>query len=350
MRQLLPVFLFVTLTLTACNTVDKTWPSTSTELRVGLTPVAFGDEQTMMAGIRSGIPFEKADGGTGYRGTIEVRGLALAVLRDDWESGPRVAVDVNRNAEFESEEFRVGDRTEHMVPVGDEVVVVSIENQETTSEYSTRELWRASFEHDGELLELGALQFGAGGIRFADNDLDGVFETFVVQDSPIWLAGRAWDLELDFGSRSARLVPVDRTPVTAGFEAPRVEARALGNNDVVPLVVDGRTTVLLFCHSGCAGCKVLAGPITDLRGEYTGDEAVRFLSVGRTFEQAAANQSVICPTYEHVVSDEAWSAYAVRPTPTLVVVDAEGMITYRGIGAGERSGTVLKQQIEAARK
>lgn len=342
------LLLCVLASLAACRAADRTCSTPGMELRASLTPTTFDGEQTMMAGIHSGISFERTDSGQ-RRGTIEVRGETFAVLRDDSGPEPRVAIDGDRSAAFEREEFRTGERTTHVVHFGSEQVVVAMVSQEAASEYSVRELWKARFDHGGEVLELGALQFGVNSIQFADDDLDGVYEAFVAPDNPIWLAGRAWDVEVNFESRSARLVAVDRNPVAAGFEAPRLDARALESGDPVPLVVDGHTTVLLFCHSGCPGCRLIADPVADLRGAYAGDDSVRFLSIGRTPDHAAGNRDLVCPTYDHVVSDEAWSAYAVRPTPTLVVIDGAGMITYRGLGAGPRSGSMLRREIEAAR-
>lgn len=346
MKQLLLIPVLVS--LSACHTAGTEETGTNAVLRSDLTPAAFGSEQTMMAGINAGVSFDHDHAGRGGLGTIEVRGETVAVLRDDSGPEPSIAIDSNRNAEFENEEFRAGVNTEHVIRFGKEQVTVTTTNGETGSEYTVRELWKARFDLGGEVLALGALRFGLSSIGFADDDLDGVYESFITPDNPIWLAGRAWDLDIDFRTRSALLRATDRAPVAAGFAAPCLDAGDLESGEPVPLIVEGNTTVLLFCHPECAGCKLIGDALTDLRDTYD-DDSVRWLSVGRTPREALDNRDLVCPTYDHVVSDEAWSAYAVRPTPTLIVIDADGVITYRGPGAGGESDTLLRNKIEESR-
>ncbi len=344
------VVIIVLACVTGCRTTDATRQSAEVRaLESDLIPIEFGQEQVALYGIRSSISFEPADSAGTRVGVVQARGEEFEVRRDDTDDTARTGVDRDRNGRFEAAELKRGATTEHRLQFGSERVLVEICNAGPESEYLVRELWTARLEHGGEDLALGALRFGANSILFVDTDLDGVFESFLASDSPIALGGSSWDLMIDYDERQARLQATDRAPVTTGFPAPRTAGRSLGTDEAVDLVVDGATNVLVFCHAECAGCQLIAAGMQRVQADYADDPSVRFIAVSQTHDLARRTREQICPGFEHVISNAAWSDYAVRPTPTIVVIGSDGTIAYRGMGQGVQTEAMLREQIRAVR-
>ncbi len=319
-----------------------------------LLPRAFGPEQQRLYAVRSGINFALDPAVTMEAiehpelGMIEVRDEQIAVLRGRRAGEYLFAVDTDRNSSFANEQYAPADGASRLreIQFGDERVPVELTVGPDKGEYIVRELWQLTITSGNESLDLGVLRFGQQGVGFADADDDGIFETFMAPGNPIALGGRFWQLDLEFESRTAHLVRSKRAPIDAGYEAPKAEGTRLETQDRVDLTTDDVTTVLVFCNAGCRGCRLIAESLEAVSDRFADSDVVRLISVGRSAEESRGCRESVCPSFLHVVSPNAWEAFAVTPTPTIIVVGPDRMIRYRGPGAGKRTADLLFDVID----
>ena len=203
-------------------------------------------------------------------------------------------------------------------------------------EYQISGIWAATLELDGERLAIGVQRLAEeAAIVFADADSDWVYEQYVQSNSPLGLGGRFWTIAADFSEGQAVLQPTDRTPVDAGWDAPDLYGPVWGGEGTFLLSENlGRTVVLVFCYQRCFACRGIRPDLEGLSKEFGGDSGVDFVSVVTSEEEAAGNSEMISPGWAQVVSPGGWSDFAVSPTPTLFVVDPDGIIAYRRVGGG----------------
>lgn len=322
-----------------------------------LTASAFGPEQWQMYGIVLSFGFAPdPDVGTEAvespeSGLIRVRGEDIGVLRARRAGETVLAVDTDRDRSFADEQYAPADGTVVLrtIEFGDERVLVQVTvGPEGKGEYLVRELWQLTIASGNESLDVGILRIGQG-ITFGDADGDGVFETYMPPGNSVSLGGRFWELVFDFGTRAARLVPTDQVPVATGYEAPTAEGTQLETEERVDLVADGAVTVLVFCSANCHGCRQIADSLEAVSARFVGNSAVRLISVARSADEARGCRESVCPSFTHVVAPKAWEVYAVTPTPTIVVVDKDGIIRYRGPGAGAGTADLLFKVLDDVR-
>ena len=119
-----------------------------------------------------------------------------------------------------------------------------------------------------------------------------------------------------------------------GKHAPNFEATAIDGRPMVLNQLLGKPVVLVFWASWCGPCRQEAPEIAALASRY-GDQ-VQFLSVnagedGAVVKRAAGDWGITWP----VVPDVAGAisrAYSVQAIPLVLVLDADGLIRYRGNG------------------
>ena len=119
-----------------------------------------------------------------------------------------------------------------------------------------------------------------------------------------------------------------------GKLAPAIQATAIDGHAVSLHAMQGKPVVLVFWASWCGPCRQEAPELAALAASYGGE--VQFLSVNAGEDPAlvkrtAAEWGISWP----VVPDRSGAfsrAYSVQAIPLVLVLDADGLIRYRGNG------------------
>ena len=190
-------------------------------------------------------------------------------------------------------------------------------------------MWVCHEEIDSERFDVALIRFpGGGSILARDTDGDGSFESHMAAGNTVSAGGRVWALELDLEGQRLVLRETDQAPVAVGFVAPTFTGPVAGESakefDLAQR--NGQGTLLVFCHAGCAGCRQLAPTLLDLHEELSALDSLRVVSVVKQSSDATG----LDVGWPHVISEAAWSRRHVRMTPTLIFLDADGVIRYRG--------------------
>ncbi|MCA9279614.1 MAG: hypothetical protein H6815_10325 [Phycisphaeraceae bacterium] len=342
---------FFLLTLAAILLNSLGCASSNHAVQSKLQPVTFGEEQTALFPIRSTLKFapsetDNAEAGSAEYGTMTVRDHEIGVRRLDG----MIAVDSNLNHSFDDEASipASGKPTTHTVRFDNETVEIVINAKPTgRAEYAVCELWQTPLRYGNESITIGVLRLGTG-MAFIDTDADGTFETYWDKKTPKALGGRFWTLDLDYTARRASLMPSEQEPVEAGYQSPSIQATRLDSDQQVIVPHQNKVTLLLFCHKDCYGCRVSADTFETLSSRFAQNDQVRLVSVNRSDEEAAGCKAIVCPNFEHVVSAQSWDQFGVTPTPTFILVDADGTIRYRSSGAHNGLASELSQKIHTA--
>ena len=259
--------------------------------------------------------------GEGRGFSIDVHGETVrGAAGEDW-----IALDLDGDGAWsDTEVFAKRDRT--MIELEDGTPIEFRASGETLG-HQIMEVWTINDRIDGEPLDLAFLFFSGGSIIARDSDRDGNYETPVPSTDAIAAGGRAWRFEVDVSTHSVVLRPSDVDPVASGFAAPDFAATIEGTEELFRLEDRrGHGTLLVFCHPGCAGCQQLIPELAALHEKLGVDDPTRVVGVLRD----AAHAKGFPIGWDVVVSDETWQRYHVAPTPTLVYVDGDGVIRYRG--------------------
>lgn len=120
-------------------------------------------------------------------------------------------------------------------------------------------------------------------------------------------------------------------PVDAGMQAPEWEMTdAEGREVTFPADAEGRTSILFFWASWCPYCHAVMPYLQGIVEDYADDGvevyAINFKDDGDPVEYMAEHgfDFVVLPLGDLVADD-----YGVISSPGLLVVDGEGMVTYR---------------------
>lgn len=120
--------------------------------------------------------------------------------------------------------------------------------------------------------------------------------------------------------RTREGVPEPRTEQTGAFDV--VGATPGGGSTRVGVVATPHTTLLAFLSSGCLTCRefweAFADPALALPGR---DTRLVVVTKGRENESPSAVQALAPPDIVTVMSDDAWTDYAVPVSPYFLLVD-----------------------------
>lgn len=130
---------------------------------------------------------------------------------------------------------------------------------------------------------------------------------------------------------------------TVGNSAPAISATQLDGASFSLQAHRGKPVVLVFWASWCGPCKREIPELTELVAHY-GDR-VTFISVNAgettpTAARVAAEWGIRWPVIMDPTS-QIQADYRVEALPTVVIVDADGVIRFRGLGIPDSPTTLL---------
>lgn len=213
-------------------------------------------------------------------------------------------------------------------------------------------IWVATLETGDESLAVGVQRLAGGsGLVFADAEGDGDYESYLQSNSTLGLGGRFWTVAVDFEESRVALRPTDQAPVDVGWQAPDLAGPIWGSDSTYVFTEGrGKTAVLVFCKQRCFACRGIRPELASLFSEFHGDPGVHLLSIVTSEEEAQGSQNLVSPGWLQVVSPEAWTAFAVTPTPTLLVVGPDGVVAFRQVGGTPALGEELAEEIRKLKR
>ncbi|MEM7201087.1 MAG: TlpA disulfide reductase family protein [Planctomycetota bacterium] len=202
-------------------------------------------------------------------------------------------------------------------------------------------VYRGTIQHGGESLQVAAGRLLPDlALLMADTDGDGVVETPLTNEQVVGLGGASWTVEVELAAARAYLRPSNREPVAPGHRAPEL-AGTTDHGDPFDLAKQPHDTALVFCACSCAGCRQLAPRLRELYQELGGEE-IRIVQVVRSEPDRQEFDTVGGIGWPQLVDASAWDRYQVVATPTVVLVDDEGTVQFRGSGHDPRWMTRIR--------
>lgn len=137
--------------------------------------------------------------------------------------------------------------------------------------------------------------------------------------------------------------------------APRFRLPVVGGTDESMGDLDdhrGKVVVIEFLASWCQPCKSTYQPLTELAAAHRGDIVVIGISAEpeATIRKFLGRYQLGFPVLRDDGARVRWNAYRSNKTPTLVVIDRDGLIRYAGIGADLNLDNALFHAERAARE
>lgn len=195
--------------------------------------------------------------------------------------------------------------------------------------YRRDDVWATTLRVGGGVVSLRLIRLLPDGhIALLDPESDGTHTLRLNAGARLPLGGQFWDWSVDADSLAIVLTSTDAQPIMAGYRAPDVELPLRESAGSLRTTALEARTVLVFCYAECPGCK-LALPFLDSLSNAS--NARRIVQVSTSNAEADALKARGLGLVQSV-SPEAWPIFAVTPTPTFVVLDANGTIRWRGEG------------------
>jgi hypothetical protein len=169
-------------------------------------------------------------------------------------------------------------------------------------------------------------------LAFLDHDNNGSYDQHLSADAVLPIGGYRWMWRIEPSAREIVLTRTAAEPVMAGYRAPDASVASLAAADSSALLVQGKHTLLIFCHPACPGCRLAIPAVDAMLQQVTTDRQLRVVVIADAEGDARAYQQGNRTSVDLVFGHAAWKAYAVMPTPTFVEVDAAGTIRWRAEG------------------
>ena len=205
---------------------------------------------------------------------------------------------------------------------------------QATDEYAFRDFWKTTLRVGQETLPVGMVYLGTGKfLMFGDTDQDGSFEKYINVDVELALGGNFWKVDVDFAKQSVRLNPGTGKSMTVGATAPEFQLDA---------DVDANKPIMfVFCKCTCAGCASTMPKIEKIWRDQKQKGQLSIVNIATDENEMQANLNRYNITFPQTVQPELWGHFGVTPTPTIVVIDKNKLVRFRGHEVNEELEKLL---------
>ncbi len=332
--------------------------------------------QSKLYGLMSGLPLsaismEEVNGIPQNMTAIEYISLKVSHAADSLVTGLRAKdedgyevyyFDTNNNENFTDDSplkmENMGDKQVLTVPLQfDELVegktvkrnfLLELLQTRNRPEYHILNYWRTNIFLSKDTLDIAVLRVLPDyPIMFVDSDRDGTYDRgFDVRSEILPVGGKFYEIQIDFPAESVMLLETEQQPVDVGYSAPLFDGRIWQAQSHFKLAEQqGKVTFLLFGHPDCGGTTKCMPSLTKMRNEFVSSENIKFISISRDSSEVMKYHSKYDFQFESIIDSEIWQEYGAIITPTIFIIDGNGIIRHRKSGASADEGELLGQTI-----
>jgi cytochrome oxidase Cu insertion factor (SCO1/SenC/PrrC family) len=226
-------------------------------------------------------------------------------------------------------------------------ILIELYKDNDKVDYHLKNYWECKAILNDDTLRFAIVRYPPiNSFMFIDTDHDLIYDKyFNIQSERLTLAGNFYTVQIDLPSEEVTFLKTGQQPVDAGYSAPIFSGRIYNSDRIFDLSKEkGKITILFFSYVDCHGTADLMPSLIKISNNFSNNPNINFISIASDSSEVLKYNNRFDFPFQSIIDKNIWSDYGVISTPSIFIIDKNGVIQQRGMG---KSSTAFISKIES---